>query len=236
MRSTATKRQMAAKVAGYRKVVAGTRLILAGYQPQFEVDAGWPMVPLRDVVKLIHGGTPDQNNAAFWNGTIPWVSAKDMRTPELRDTELHVSESALMDSATGLAPLASVLVLVRGLELADGVPICDPYVRCAFSEDIKALRPKKGLASGYLILALRQEEAQLLSAMSTAEDGMLTIETTQLLKIQIPLPPPEEQCRIITELGVEAAQMKGVRELLGRFEAKLQRTLARVRGNGTEAA
>lgn len=52
--------------------------------------------------------------------------------------------------------------------------------------------------------------------------------------IEIPLPPLPEQRRIVTELDAEAAQMEAVRGLLPRFEAKIQRTLARVWGNGVE--
>jgi restriction endonuclease S subunit len=44
------------------------------------------------------------------------------------------------------------------------------------------------------------------------------------------LPPLEEQRRIVTELDAEAAQMEAVRGLLPRFEAKIQRVLARVWG------
>lgn len=52
--------------------------------------------------------------------------------------------------------------------------------------------------------------------------------------IQIPLPPLPEQRRIVAELDAEAAQMEAVRALLPRFEAEIQRVLARVWGNGPE--
>ena len=50
--------------------------------------------------------------------------------------------------------------------------------------------------------------------------------------IEIPLPPLSEQRRIVSELDAEAAQMEAVRSLLPRFEAKIQRVLDRVWGNG----
>ena len=58
---------------------------------------------------------------------------------------------------------------------------------------------------------------------------------------KIPLPPLAEQRRIVAgldaeaELDAEAAQMEAVRALLPRFEAKIQRVLDRVWGNGTAA-
>ena len=52
--------------------------------------------------------------------------------------------------------------------------------------------------------------------------------------IGIPLPSVEEQRRIVAELDAEAAQMEAVRSLIPRFEAKIQRVLDRVWGNGSE--
>jgi hypothetical protein len=48
-------------------------------------------------------------------------------------------------------------------------------------------------------------------------------------------PPLAEQRRIVAELDAEAMQMEAVRALLPRFEAKIQRVLDRVWGNGAEA-
>jgi hypothetical protein len=45
-----------------------------------------------------------------------------------------------------------------------------------------------------------------------------------------------EQRRLVAELDADAVQMEAVRSLLPRFEAKIQRVLDRVWGNGTEAA
>lgn len=53
--------------------------------------------------------------------------------------------------------------------------------------------------------------------------------------IEIPLPPMSEQRRLVAELDAEAAQMEAVRALLPRFEAKIQRVLDRVWGNGAAA-
>ena len=60
--------------------------------------------------------------------------------------------------------------------------------------------------------------------------------------VEIPVPPLSEQRRLVAELDAEAAQMDAeaaqmdaVRALLPRFEAKIQRVLARVWGNTPEA-
>ena len=54
----------------------------------------------------------------------------------------------------------------------------------------------------------------------------------QTVRPRIAFPP---QRRIVSELDAEAAQMEAVRSLLPRFEAKIQRVLDRVWGNGANS-
>ena len=35
-------------------------------------------IPLGDIVNLSSGGTPDKKQPAYWDGEIPWISAKTL--------------------------------------------------------------------------------------------------------------------------------------------------------------
>jgi restriction endonuclease S subunit len=50
---------------------------------------------------------------------------------------------------------------------------------------------------------------------------------------KIPLPPLPEQRQIVAELDAEAAEVAAVRALIPRYEAKIQRVLARVWGTAS---
>src|SRR5256885_5444033 len=41
---------------------------------------------------FLSGGTPSMDRAEYWGGSIPWVSAKDMKRFRLDDTEDHVTD------------------------------------------------------------------------------------------------------------------------------------------------
>ncbi len=56
--------------------------------PEFRDGLEWKPTSLDELVDIRSGGTPSKANPAFWNGSIPWVSAKDMknffwRTPKI---------------------------------------------------------------------------------------------------------------------------------------------------------
>jgi len=82
-----------------------------------ELPDGWEKIPLLDCAKLISGGTPKTNNDAFWNGDIPWASAKDVSQcsdPFLLNTERSITELGLERSSTKIVPKFSTVVVARG--------------------------------------------------------------------------------------------------------------------------
>jgi type I restriction enzyme S subunit len=81
------------------------------------IPEGWKVKGFLDQFELLSGGTPKTSIPEYWNGTIKWVSAKDV-TPNHRqfilDTEKCISELGLNKSATKLLPEFTVIISARG--------------------------------------------------------------------------------------------------------------------------
>jgi type I restriction enzyme M protein len=60
---------------------------------------------------------------------------------------------------------------------------------------------------------------------------MMNLNQQITASIQIPLPPRSIQQKVVAELEAEHALVAGNRELVGRFEMKIQATLGRAWGN-----
>ena len=78
---------------------------------------GWEAGTTLDIAELISGGTPKTGEPAFWNGDIPWASAKDVsacREGFLVETERAISELGLKRSSTKIVPKFSTVVIARG--------------------------------------------------------------------------------------------------------------------------
>ena len=54
----------------------------------------WSTRQLCEIADLGSGSTPSKENKAYWNGKIPWVSPKDMKSEEIFDAKDHVSDAA----------------------------------------------------------------------------------------------------------------------------------------------
>lgn len=83
-----------------------------------EIPKGWKIGKLFDISKLIGGGTPKTSINEYWeNGTIQWISAKDV-TPNngtfITDTEKKITKLGLLKSSAKLLPQYSTVITARG--------------------------------------------------------------------------------------------------------------------------
>ena len=160
----------------------------------------WRETTLGELVDFLSGGTPSKARADYWAGSVPWVSAKDMKRFRLDDAEDHISEEAIVNG-TGLVPAGSVLLLTRGMTPLNDVPICVIDRPMTFNQDVKALWPKPRVCADYLPYLLLGNKERLLSLVDLAGHGTGRLNSDELKALDIMLPPLPEQRAIAHILG-----------------------------------
>ena len=98
----------------------------------------WKEYKLGELITLNSGGTPDKNNKSYWDGDIPWISAKFMYDDYLYSSELKISQDGLT-SGSRLAPKGSILLLTRGSGLFNRIPVCYTMRDLAYNQDVKCI-------------------------------------------------------------------------------------------------
>src|SRR3546814_15742646 len=74
--------------------------------------------PIGEIVSVVGGSTPSQQQSDYWGGDIPWISPNDMKVSEITDSVAHVTEKAVARTHIKLPSPVSVLTAVRGMSLA----------------------------------------------------------------------------------------------------------------------
>lgn len=170
-------------------------------EDRLEVPTEWRRTALGEAAELLSGGTPSKGRPEYWGGTIPWVSAKDMKWFRLEDTEDHLTEAGAANAAR-IVPAGTVLVLARGMTLLNDVPICVVGKPMAFNQDVKALQPKPGVTPDYLPYLLLGTKDRLFSLVDLAGHGTGRLNSDELKALDVVLPPIEEQTAIAHILGM----------------------------------
>jgi type I restriction enzyme S subunit len=166
----------------------------------------WEQRPLRTLVRVLGGGTPSKERLDYWTeGTIPWVSPKDMKRDVVGDAEDHITERALRETAVQLIPVDAVLVVVRGMILSRCVPVALTAAPVTLNQDMKALVPHPALLGRYLRYALSGRADELMSLVEEAGHGTKCLRSELLFNVQIAVPPLSDQRRIADFLDARCA-------------------------------
>lgn len=179
----------------------------------------WQAKRLDELCTFSSGGTPSKHNNSYWNGDVPWISGRDMKSTRLSDSFLHISRSAVAESSTRMAPAGSLLILVRGMGLAHGAQIGELMVPCAFNQDIRAIHPASELMPRFLLFALRERINTSDTVLSSAAHGTLKIDSDELQQVVIHYPPRAIQERLV-------AAIDSISEETQRLESLYQQKLA----------
>lgn len=172
-----------------------------------KVPAHWDVVPLKYLVELRSGGTPSKDNLDYWDGDVPWASAKDLKVERLGSTTDCITQKAVDDGAASLVRSAAVLVVVRGMILARTFPVVETLVPMAINQDLKAVLPLHRLNASYLAWLLRGSAEESLQRLDEAGHGTKALRMDAWTSMQLPIPPHGEQIEIAEFLSRETVRL-----------------------------
>jgi type I restriction enzyme S subunit len=156
---------------------------------------GWKVAELGSLVKFASGGTPSREVARFWNGDIPWLSAKDLKKFRLNDSIEKVTQEGA-NNGTRLVEAGNVLILVRGMTLLKDVPVGVTERAVAFNQDLRALIPNGEVDGYYLGFYLAASKTRLMTLVDQAGHGTGRLSSDLLQSFEIELPGLQEQRKI----------------------------------------
>jgi type I restriction enzyme S subunit len=174
------------------------------------------------------GGTPSKSQPRYWDGSIPWITPKDMKKRELSDSLIHISDDAVRESSAKLLDVGAVLIVVRGMILAHTVPSAILRAPAAINQDMKALTPGPRLLPEFLCSALWSRNSELVELVERSTHDTRKFETEKLLAFELAVPPISHQQRIVSELNALHAQVVALTKLQTNTAAELDALLPSV--------
>ncbi|WES99721.1 restriction endonuclease subunit S [Chryseobacterium arthrosphaerae] len=156
---------------------------------------------LKDLGIWKGGGTPSKANSSFWNnGTILWITPKDMKDLFLSNSIDKITKSAVQNSSAILIPKNSILIVTRSGILRRLLPISSNSVETTVNQDLKVLIPNDKVNFKFLLYALRGLEENIRMTCMKSGTTVESIEFSLLKDYNINIPILSIQQAIVEKI------------------------------------
>lgn len=156
-------------------------------------DKKWETDTVKNLCKEIYGGgTPSKAHPEYYkDGNIPWVSAKDMKTDVLKDSQIKINQLGVDNSTARLVPVNSVIMVIRSGILKHTLPVAVNKVPITVNQDLKVFIPGERILTRFLAVQFKMQEKDILSGVRavTADN----IEFNSLKQRRMIVPPIDLQ-------------------------------------------
>jgi type I restriction enzyme S subunit len=78
-----------------------------------EIPEGWEVMKVKYTSNVYNGATPSTSNNSFWDGSIVWITPKDMNFTYIYDSEKKITKEGLNNCGTTLVPIGSIIMSSR---------------------------------------------------------------------------------------------------------------------------
>ncbi len=188
-----------------------------------ELPDGWTWTTIGALVEVATGATPLRKRAAYYNGSIPWVTSGAVNAGLIRGATEHITELAIKETNAKVFPAGTLVVAMYGegqtrgrvAELGIDAATNQALAALLFDEPSERIRP-------YLRLFLLEnyERIRQLSFGGVQPNLSLGVIRDTL----VPLPPESEQDEIVHRVDEILNLVAVLRERIEIANKKLARS------------
>ena len=232
------QKEIVAEIEGYQKVIDGARAVLDNYRPHIPIHPDWPIIDLREICSFKNGLNFNKSASGH---TVKIIGVSDFQKnlyAPLEDLDVVELDAPLSDDY--LVKDGDIL-FVRSNGNPDLVgrsiivpPTTEPITFSGFTIRGR-IEDDRALPIFYAHFFKSRDFAEMIKTVGQGAN-IRNLSQVILNELKIPLPPLTTQQAIVAEIEAEQALVVANRELITRFEKKIQATLARVWGEEVPAA
>lgn len=229
------QQELVAEIEGYQKVIDGARAVVENYRPHINIDPEWPMVTFSEAPFEIIDGDRGVNypkkEEFLSDGYCVFLNTKNVRPDgfDFGNVQFITNDK---DKALRKGKLCRRDVVITTRGTVGNVGYYDssvPFDHVRINSGMLIFRvDERGLSGEYLFTFFQSQnfKEQRDAIVSGSAQPQLPIRS--LNQAILPLPSREAQETIVAEIREEKRLVNANRELIERFEKKIQHVIGRV--------
>lgn len=160
----------------------------------FKIPDNWSKVCIGQIGDITSGGTPQRANSNYWNGNIPWLKIGDINSKYINECSEYITEEGLNNSSAKWFEPGTILYTIFATIGTVGIL----NFRATTNQAIAGITLHGRIDKEYFYyVCLALKDVLVNEGRGCAQ---LNINQEILNNVEIPVPPLEEQRRIVDKI------------------------------------
>ncbi len=178
---------------------------------------GWKIEKLENISKIQAGGTPSRTKSEYWNGNIPWLKISNLKSKFTDKATEFITEEGLKNSSTKLFEENTILYTI----FATLGEVSILKIKATTNQAIAGITiTNSNVSLEYIYYYLKSIKEKVINeGRGVAQNN---INLSILRNIEIPIPPLQQQERIVKVLDLSSNLIEKQKELLKNYDLFLK--------------
>jgi type I restriction enzyme M protein len=233
-----TQKEIVSEIEDYQKVIDGAHAILDSYHPHIPVHPDWPMVALGEICEAILTGPfgTSLHESDYVTDGIPVINPQNIVDGAISTDGVKRVSSGTRDRLKDFTIREDDIIIGRRGEMGRCAVTTSDMNGWLCGTGCFVIRLKARCDVRFAFFQIASPKVKSFLEEQAVGVTMKNLNQGILSSIQIPLPPLATQQAIVAEIEAEQRLVAANRELIARFEKKIQATIARVWGEEEDPA
>lgn len=178
---------------------------------------GWKIEKLENISKIQAGGTPSRTKSEYWNGNIPWLKISNLKSKFTDKATEFITEEGLKNSSTKLFEENTILYTI----FATLGEVSILKIKATTNQAIAGITiTNSNVSLEYIYYYLKSIKEKVINeGRGVAQNN---INLSILRNIEIPIPPLQQQEKIVKVLDLSSNLIEKQKELLKNYDLFLK--------------
>ena len=229
----AVQEEIVAEVDGYQRVIDGARLAIANWKPTININPDWPTLKLGQMCVFNRGVTYSKKDEVHESGIkILRANNINVKSNKLDFSEIRVISKDVKVNPKQMLRAEDILICTASgsKEHLGKVAYTHKDTEFYFGGFMGCIRASEMINARYLFFNLSSKRFRELIQNKAPGVNIQNLKFSDISDYDIPLPPLDEQQRIVAEVAEEEKAIAACRCLIDSHEQKIRAKIAALWG------
>ena len=180
-----------------------------------EFSKNWEIKDIKNIAKVVGGGTPSTTEKEYWNGNINWFTPTEIKFDIVSESKRKITDLGLKKSSATLLPKGAILLTTRATigEMAIA------QEECTTNQGFQSLVVNKNNSNQFVFDLIKVHRKELYKRANGSTFKEISKKEVEKIKVLIPkLPEQQKIAAFLTDVDEKITKLTKKKNLLEEYK------------------